>query len=314
MSIALVTRRKGHRHGYHDDLESVFWVLCYCLARYTNLYKGPDRALVASLNNCFDSARPASVQREGRPEAQKGGDGKRITLVDIHTGAGKSDFTPDGTHPAIKFLLTKLARSLHYFLQFRAAQQELQPFEPTPPKPEDKNFETYLNAKMAMAGVKVLEEWTFPFTHDNVAKTLDSARVQFQADKTEPSLTLHGSTMLRDRLKAYHEAERQKEKLEKEKAQSNRDKAEGRSQQSGGKGAGTSQQSQGKGSGSRKRSHSEADNGADDISNAAQVHRVSGTRKSARLANTSSASSRRGSSRREPPEPTVPEDDEPEED
>ncbi|KZV64584.1 hypothetical protein PENSPDRAFT_588199, partial [Peniophora sp. CONT] len=30
MSIALLSRRKGHRHNDKDDLESILWVLCYC--------------------------------------------------------------------------------------------------------------------------------------------------------------------------------------------------------------------------------------------------------------------------------------------
>ncbi|VDC00021.1 unnamed protein product [Peniophora sp. CBMAI 1063] len=221
VSIALVTRSKGHRYSEQDDLESVLWVVAYCLARYTNLYSGSNKALVEYLYTCFDAAHTASRQHEGLPEAHTGGDAKRRALQNMsklpNMSNGGSSFLSDGTHPAIRYLLIQLARSLCLFLQRRSAEAVLLPFGDNSPEEDDPTFDDYFNADVVLDVVKKMEKRSFPFTHQNIAKTLETAREKFvSTDLSSSSSEVYGSKMLPDRVKAHHADERRREEAKSE--------------------------------------------------------------------------------------------------
>ncbi|KZV75348.1 hypothetical protein PENSPDRAFT_87769 [Peniophora sp. CONT] len=289
LSIALLSRRKGHRHSEHDDLESVFWVLCYCLARYTNLYNGSHKALVDALNACFDYSRLASRQREDRPEQQQGGDVKEKQLklmAQNDSDAPKtSDFLPKETHAAIRLLLGGLAGSLDWLLQDREARSVLRRFD-SPPKKHEEGYNVYRRAKSTANQLKDLADDTFPFTHDNFVKTIDAALALFQTAKVNPkSPPPHGSQILGDRVKLHQEAKREKEEKERSRSMQERSKeanGEAKSVKAG-----------------SKRLRSEDNDVPHPAATRPRLDRAA-----------KKGSSRKGSSRRDPSEPTVHEESE----
>ncbi|VDB99553.1 unnamed protein product [Peniophora sp. CBMAI 1063] len=218
MSIALLSRRKGHRHSEMDDLESVFWVLCYCLVRYTNLYNGSDRSAAGHLNTFYDLAHPGPSQRQDRPETMIGGETKVPLLTALDAGEEIAYLPAENMPEALYILLSGVAKSLSRYLQQRDMHQAVARFE-------GKTFKkgSYGATQLASAKQKadfadsLYNQWP-KFSHESFLSFFTDA-IQ-DLDGLEPSATVHGSMVVSDRLKAHQEVVRHREKAEQDRARS----------------------------------------------------------------------------------------------
>ncbi|KZV75334.1 hypothetical protein PENSPDRAFT_647137 [Peniophora sp. CONT] len=107
MSVPLLKRFQGHTHCIEDDLESIFWLLCYCLARYTDLHQVDDEAVMAFVHYYFDE----SLERQYKDAGHRlGGTSKSDLLHDLAGSGSQALLLSDQTHEALRILLKMLAK------------------------------------------------------------------------------------------------------------------------------------------------------------------------------------------------------------
>lgn len=118
MSIALLRNKEYHRHDAYDDLESVFWLLCYCLVRYSNLYPGSDASAREFLHSVFDVSRNPIVQDPTQSTQRIGGEEKNGLLCRLEKG-NSSDMQPPTLTTVLSELFREVSTSLLYHVELR---------------------------------------------------------------------------------------------------------------------------------------------------------------------------------------------------
>lgn len=113
MSILLLENDANHQHGAFDDLESVFWLLCYCLLRYTNLCSGPNSRVQDFMHSVFDNELKTYVLAEGQSEQRKGGGSKKGLLQVLESGYSL-EMQPVDLEPGLRTFFADISASLLY--------------------------------------------------------------------------------------------------------------------------------------------------------------------------------------------------------
>ena len=110
MSVPLLKPMRGHVHCIEDDLESTFWLFCYCLARYTDLYPFDDEAVMRWAHHHFDESREYRI--EGSTH-RSGGARKSNLLGDLKD---RSSILQSSklTHKALRKLFKEMSTILLY--------------------------------------------------------------------------------------------------------------------------------------------------------------------------------------------------------
>lgn len=107
MSVILLKGHSmlDHPHDIPDDLESIFWLLCYCLLRYTNICPGSDEETCVYLHEVFDETRGGMGQDKTQISKREGGGRKRALLFDLHMARSPYMQPPTIGNPLNKFII-----------------------------------------------------------------------------------------------------------------------------------------------------------------------------------------------------------------
>lgn len=74
---------QDHPHSIPDDLESIFWLLCYWLLRYTNICPISDEETRIYTHNIFDDSRRFIGQNQTQAIKREGGERKWMLLTQL---------------------------------------------------------------------------------------------------------------------------------------------------------------------------------------------------------------------------------------
>ncbi|VDC00022.1 unnamed protein product [Peniophora sp. CBMAI 1063] len=227
VSIVLLNHDENHRHDAEDDLESMIWVLYYCLARYTNLVQGGDASVQDFLNATFDYSRNVAANNKAKAEQRKGRKGgvvKKELLEEMFREAS-ADMQPRNTTPALRNFFLDIPEPLLHHVDLRDLQRtikakEKEASEDAISKRLLKRLEEDLAKHIAKANGK-----TATFGYEWLAERFDEAIVEMQkVESTAASSTSSaspGSMRVPDRLKsndAVGEGEGEKEEEDEDKS------------------------------------------------------------------------------------------------
>ncbi|KZV64583.1 hypothetical protein PENSPDRAFT_690674 [Peniophora sp. CONT] len=118
MSIRLLDIRSYYRPNAQDDIESLLWVLCYCLIRYTDIYTGNEASARDFMQYLFDASRLSIALKSPYW-------GKWDVLRDMRMGAAK-ELQPRDLVPALYKFLVRVSKRLFYHVELRELESQVE--------------------------------------------------------------------------------------------------------------------------------------------------------------------------------------------
>lgn len=190
MSVVPLSGHLGYHLKAEDDLESIFWVFCYNLLRYTNLHRGSGAQAQRFLHSVFDY----------RNEMGKGSTMKFALLWDMELGLS-GEMQPLGVNAALSKLFHRIPTPLLQHAKLREIEHIVAADSRRPPKDEDEREHLdYLEGILQAHKAKMSEEGeTFGYT--SFAALFVAALAVEGRRTTDVASYFRGSIRVEDRCK-----------------------------------------------------------------------------------------------------------------